>query len=281
MSRLIRFFFAFMLTPLFLIGEISPFVLITIPKAGSHLCIKALHFMTGSAAIWHTYFPSSYYIPPNLGFLYTHFCLTSELEQHYQALPQLKKIIVIRDLRDVAVSMVKQICKAPWPGMTSQQRENFKNLSFDKQLLFVINYEYDAHKIAKDAPNSNQVALIRVAEQAASYASDPTNLVIRYENMVGQEGGGTFASQVEELRKISTFLGANLFEGQLRQIANQLYGNTYNPFGKEEFFNYRSTFSKGQIGSWKETFQEEHKAAFKAKIGKYLIDLGYELDFNW
>jgi Sulfotransferase domain. len=281
MNRWTNFFFALLFAPLFLFGEASPFTLITIPKAGSHLVIKALHFMTGSPAIWHTFFPSTCYIPLEKGFLYTHFCLAPQLEQHYRALPKLKKIIVIRDLRDVAISIVSQICKAPWPGMTTAQRNNFKKLTFDQQLLFVINYEYDVYKVAKNAPNSNQASLIRVAKQAVQYASDPQNLVVRYENMVGEEGGGSLALQLNELNKIAAFIELELSNEQIRSIASQLYGNQQDPFGKETLPNFRSTFSKGKIGSWRGSFTEENKIAFKKKLGQSLIDLGYENGMDW
>ena len=245
------------------------------------MIIKALHLMTGSSPVWHTHFPSFWCIPPDRGFLYTHFCLTEQLEQNYRDLPELKKIIAIRDLRDVAVSIVGQIKKTPWPGMTQAQRDHFNGLTFDEQLLFVIEYEYDVHEIAAIAPNSNQASLIRVAEQALEYSSNPNHLVIRFEDLVGPNGGGDLGLQMQTLRSIAQFIQADLSEQQLFDIAGQLYGNQVNPFGKDALKNYRSTFSKGKIGAWKDAFKEEHKVAFKKKIGNLLIGLGYENDNAW
>jgi hypothetical protein len=31
----------------------NPFVLITVPKSGSHMILKALHLLTGATALWH------------------------------------------------------------------------------------------------------------------------------------------------------------------------------------------------------------------------------------
>lgn len=262
-------------------SEMVPFTLITVPKSGSHMIIKALHLMTGSSPVWHTHFPSFWCIPPDQGFLYTHFCLTEQLEQNYRDLPQLKRIIAIRDLRDVAVSIVGQIQKTPWPGMTQTQRDAFNRLTFDEQLLFVIEYEYDVYEVAETAPNSNQASLIRVAEQALEYALDPNHLVVRYEDLVGPNGGGDLDLQMKALASIAEFIRVDLSEQQLFDIAGQLYGNQVNPFGKAALKNYRSTFSKGKIGAWKDVFKEEHKIAFKKKIGHLLIDLGYENDNNW
>lgn len=280
MNKWILFRFC-LLFPWMLFSELSPFTLITMPKGGSHLCIKALHQMTESPAVWHTYFPSSRCIPPEKGFLYTHFCLSKELEEHYQKLPQLKKIIAIRDLRDVTVSIVSQIKKAPWPGMDAKLRKHFLALPFDEQLFFVMNYEYDIHVVAKTAPNSNQVSLIRIVEQVLEYMKDSNNLIIRYEHLVGAEGGGSMALQINELRKISEFIGANLSDHKLYDIASKLYGNFFDPFTKGDFVHFQSTFAKGKIGSWKEVFTEEHKSVFKEKFGEALIELGYEQDMNW
>lgn len=262
-------------------AEPPPFALLTVPKSGSHLTIKALYLLTGSISVWHTRFPSFFYIPPRDGFLYTHLCLSPELEDDYNHLPQLRKIINIRDLRDVAVSMVAQIKKYPWPGMTAEQCERFFELPFDEQLLFVINYDYDVHEVGATAPNSLQVSLRQVAEQAVRLSRDPCNLVCRYENLVGPMGGGSKEAQLAELESIASFLSLESTSEHLTEIAAQLYGNEFDPFGKGGFQNFNSTFQQGKIGLWRELFTEEHKRAFKKNLGKCLIALNYESDYNW
>lgn len=261
--------------------EMPSFALLTVPKSGSHLAMKALHFLTGGIPIWHTSFPSLYYIPPEEGFLYTHMCISPQLEDDYEHLPRLRKIVNIRDLRDVCVSIVHQINKAPWPGMTGLEREMFKKLSFDEQLLYVINYEYTLKGIALTAPNSLQVSVAHLAQQSVRLCRDPRNLICRYENLVGPEGGGTEEAQLTELQRISNFLGLNMSDFKLKEIADQLYGNEVNPFGKGGIEGFRSTFNKGKLGTWQDYFAEEHKQAFKAKLGYALIELGYETNDNW
>lgn len=258
-----------------------PFVLITIPKSGSHLIIKALYFLTGSEPVWHTQFPSYQYIPSDVAFLYTHFCVFPELEADYQELPYLKKIILVRDLRDVAVSIIHQIKKNFWPGLTREEREAFLALSFDEQLLFVIDFEYDPKTIAEKAPNSLQVSLIRVAEQALRYLQNPDILTIYYEDLVGPQGGGTTEAQLTQIKRIKEFLQLDVPEAFLHVVARSLYGDDVNPFGTQGFKNFESTFHSGKVGKWKEVFKEEHKDAFKKKMGDLLIALGYEENNNW
>jgi hypothetical protein len=203
------------------------------------------------------------------------------LEADYSDLPKLKKMILIRDPRDVAVSMVSQIKRALWPGLTLEEREDFLNMSFDEQLLFVINFEYDVRSIAKTAPNSLQVSLIRVAEQALYYSQDPDILTFRYEDLVGPNGGGTLDAQIMQIQRINEFLQLDVAESALWEIASKIYGNDENPFGPGKIKNFQSTFEFGTIGRWKTVFTEEHKTAFKEKLGGILIALGYEEDDNW
>lgn len=264
-----------------LMFSIEPFVLLTIPKSGSHLMIKTLHFMTGGVPIWHTSFPSLHYIQPEEGFLYTHLCTSPQLEDDYNQLPRLRKIVNIRDLRDVAVSIVNHIKKAPWPGLTHREREAFLGLTFDRQLMFVINYDYDLKKIAKKAPNNLQVSLKQVASQAIQYCNNPHNLITRYENLVGPHGGGTEEDQRLEILKIANFIGFDISEDQLVALSLELYGNENDPFGKDKLHKFKSTFHKGQVGNWRYHFKEEHKELFKEKFGEDLIILGYENDLNW
>lgn len=259
----------------------QPFVLVTIPKSGSHMIIKALYFLTGGVPIWHTHFPSKYYISPQEGFLYTHFCISSQLEENYKQLPDLKKIVNIRDLRDVCISMVSHICKSPWPGMSQEQRKAFKEMSFDEQLLFVIDYDYDLEDVAGIAPNSLQISILKVAEQAVLYSSDRNCLVCRYENLVGPQGGGTEALQREEIKRIAEHLGFSVSEPLLESVLAHIYGNEVDPFGSPGLEHFRSTFQRGKINNWKDVFTEEHKERFKQRLGKMLIALGYEQDDNW
>ncbi|OIJ18549.1 hypothetical protein BKP45_19090 [Anaerobacillus alkalidiazotrophicus] len=41
------------------------------------------------------------------------------------------------------------------------------------------------------------------------------------------------------------------------------------------------TFRKGQLGNWREEFDQEIKQAFKHVAGDILIQLGYEKDDKW
>lgn len=275
MKKLLCFF---LFVGSFLFSETTPpFVLITIPKSGSHLMIKTLYFLTGSEAIWHTKFPSYQYVPSNMGFLYTHFCVPDHLERDYKELPQLKKIIMVRDLRDVAISIIGQIKKGAWPGLTFEKRQEFLKMDFEDQLSYVINFEYDnSYKVHR-----LQVSLSKLGQQAAIYAKDPHVLTCRYEDLVGPSGGGTIEAQIESLQKIAEFLSLDLSDEQIYDISMRIYGDQDDPFGSGGFRNFQSTFRTGKIGLWRSLFSDQHKEEFKKKHGQSLIDLGYEIDYEW
>jgi len=93
---------------------------------------------------------------------------------------------------------------------------------------------------------------------------------VRFENLVGPQGGGNIESQYKEIKNIAQHLGVNRTEQEIKDIAKNLFGNAY-------------TFREGKIDSWKQYFTPKVKEAFKANMGlmQMLIDLGYEKDISW
>lgn len=268
--------------------EVTPFVLITIPKSGTHMMLKSLYYMSEAIPHWQggldpdfkEYYRSLWKHQNHYSFLCTHFCISPNFEKLCNTI-DLKRIVCIRDLRDVCVSIVYHIKKNGWPGLNSlypKAWNDFLQLSFDEQLLFVINYEYDPASVGEQW----QLSLPLVASQAVQYCKKPNVLVCTYESLVGEKGGGTKNAQLITLARINQFLNFGLSEAKLLEISAKIYGDEQTPFGKEKGFSeLSSTFRNAKIGSWKEVFKEEHKEAFKKKLGWALIALRYEKDNNW
>jgi hypothetical protein len=254
------------------------FALFTVPKSGSHLLIKTLYFMTGFTPEWHTDPLSPTVLSQNRKFPYTHFCLSPSLQNYYQHSPSIKQIIGVRDLRDVCVSIVHQIIKGPWPELArdKQKQSAFRKLPFDDQLLWVINQEYELNGHIQ-----LQLGIAKVAEQVKKYVQNPDVFICRFEDLVGQRGGGTEEKQLSTIRQLGEYIGISFNPHEVQKIADDLYGNEINPFGKGMFQNYQSTFREGKIGSWENCFKERHKEAFKKRLGSALIALGYEENDDW
>jgi hypothetical protein len=96
----------------------------------------------------------------------------------------------------------------------------------------------------------------------------PYALTVRFEDLVGSNGGGDDAKQLATVKAIAKHASIELSEERAQEIASNLFGN-------------KGTFRKGQIGAWKEEFTAEHKDLFKQYGGELLIKLGYEKDLNW
>ncbi len=97
----------------------------------------------------------------------------------------------------------------------------------------------------------------------------PYALTVRFEDLVGSNGGGDDAKQLATVKAIAKHVSIELSEERAQEIATNLFGITKN------------TFRKGQIGAWKEEFTPEHKKLFKQYGGELLIKLSYKNDLNW
>ena len=95
----------------------------------------------------------------------------------------------------------------------------------------------------------------------------PNVLLVRFENLVGEKGGGSLALQLEEIQKISKFLEVDLSDEQVKKIANNLFGDT-------------KTFRKGLIGGHKRYFKQVHYKVFKKVFSDLLEPLSKWYDFT-
>lgn len=169
----------------------------------------------------------------------------------YSLQPHLIPIIHIRDLRDVCIALAfahkKKIDKLIGTDST-----------FDERLLFVIQ---NSHVLGSHDCKRN-------GEYAADWLDLPGVVVTRFEELVGDQGGGSDVVQRQVIEELATILNITLTKPIWDRIHSELFGGN-------------QTFRKGQINEWKERFKEEHKEAFKAVMGDTLIRLGYEQDNNW
>ncbi len=260
--------------PFFLMAVDNPppvnhhkFMLITPEKCGTHLLMKALEQLLNKQTvnIWDHNLPS----PQLLSTL-----IQAELENKYvhmhanpskQMIALLKKqnykvIFLIRDPRDQALSLLHYIDKG-WSLRTLNPKGPYSSLSFNDKLLEIITGNRYGTSGVKHA----------IGEKLGwmSLESDFV-YTVRFENLVGAEGGGHRDLQLMEIRNIAHHLEIDLPDEELQQ-------RSFNLFGKPG----EKTFRNGQIGEWKLFFKPMHIKAFKEVFGSELIDMGYECDFNW
>lgn len=249
------------------------YVMLSVPKSGSHLIQKLLVQLSDrsntSPADVEEYQTDIYTFPPHKRAtneavnaalsstpgrnIYAHFNFHEQMRSFTEQNPSYAKIIMVRDPRDVAVSLVHYIENELNAALTPEA-------DFSEKLMFVIR---------SDGFLENSLYNIRKEFDAAlAWAQEPDVAVCRFENLCGPNGGGTAEKQKAEIKKIEKALGIHLSSSKRKKIMKNLWGDTM-------------TFRRGKRGTWQESFSEEHKRVFKERYGDILVRLGYEEDESW
>lgn len=193
-----------------------------------------------------------------------HWPYTKESEKEFEKYTT-SNFLMIRDPRDQLVSFAHMVHK----GL------NGETIELDKLIFDFIdgrqkNYIPWATEIQDTYPLLWELGVCDYYKLFLPWMKSKTFYTVRFENLVGVQGGGSLEAQVTEIKNIGAHLGVTLSDDKVAEIISKLFGGTW-------------TFRKGQIGSWKEHFTPEMKAAFKKVPGatQLLIDLGYEKDDTW
>jgi len=242
----------------------------SIPKAGTNLLSRLLRLMPNVIPSW------TYHIDETIpGFsqqlstvrkgqvITAHLPWSSSLARQLDQLA-FRKILIVRDMRDVAVSGVYYITHMDFAHPLHGYFNTLSN--DDERLMAVIKGVESMHYFGGRKPPLWKNDFYRAF---LPWLDDPECLLVRFEDLVGKSGGGDAAVQEATVRKVALHIGANLDPSQLQHICSSL------------FFNKSRTFRKGQIGDWNSHFNEEHKRVFKEKAGDILIRMGYEKSNDW
>jgi len=161
---------------------------------------------------------------------------------------------IVRDPRDVVISHVNFILKTK----DHYLHKYYNNLGgFNKCLMTSI------------CGFSNPVEGLRlrnIAERFSRVAIWQKSAIchfVRFEDLVGERGGGDADIQQKEIVDIASHLGVTKSQRTIKHVSAKIFGGTY-------------TFRKGIIGGWQEKFNYDHKEAFKKVSGDLLIRAGYE-----
>lgn len=172
---------------------------------------------------------------------------------------------MIRDPRDQMVSMVFMVHKNS-VGLEAPFEEALLDLIDGGQRIYIP----WAVEIQTVHPVMWENGIVRFYHLYIPWAFSKKFYTVRFENLIGPNGGGSAQAQFNEIRNIGRHLGVNLSQEKIQEITQNLFGGTF-------------TFREGQIGSWKKYFTPKVKETFKNTPGacQLLIDLGYEKDSNW
>lgn len=265
--RNLKFFVAFLLLPLGAAEKHDRFVVVTPPKSGTHLLTKALEKLTKRKC--HSNF-STYELSFDEWNREIHNAEREDAFVQMHALPHLnqikslkalrhKVIFLIRDPRDQAVSLLHFIEDRKWSfGTLGLEHVPYKNLSMDDKLLEIISGKKTGCSGVKGLFNN----YLPWMDQPAPFV-----LTIRFEDLVGREGGGTRQRQVAAVRKMAKFLNMELSLQEIDKRSLDLFGKP----GEK-------TFRKGKIGEWRTHFKPLHCYLMNRLFGAEMIKAGYVND---
>jgi hypothetical protein len=163
---------------------------------------------------------------------------------------QIKVIQIVRDPRDVVVSLAYWIEKQPhyyaYAGLV--------HLNIQERMQAIIT-GFQSGEVRIES-------MATVLDRSFGWITRPHDvLVVRFENLVGSHGGGTDEAQHREIAKIAGWVGKEI--GNPNSISEQLFGGT-------------KTFRRGGIGAWETEFSAETKKLFDEVVGERLLHWGYK-----
>jgi len=168
----------------------------------------------------------------------------------------IKVLFMIRDPRDIAVSFVKYVTSI---DLTHRAHEYFISLHDDDERLMAIIKGVD-----------NVVSpLSEALSKFEGWLEKDRALVVRFEDLVGEKGGGAQDTQRSCVAAIADHLDIAMTNESLDHICENIYSTK------------TLTFRKGRRGGWREMFKPRHVAAFKERAGDVLVKYGYDNDDDW
>jgi Sulfotransferase domain len=237
---------------------------LTVPKSGTYLLKKMLYMTIGEESIDFTSIDGDPFNPPSVSdtqyFVFNHvypgFSVYKESTRD-----KCTKVILIRDPRDAIVSFCHMLRDQGWGWWTPKEViTQFQSLPEGEMLAHTILFP------------DEYLGLRVFFREAIEWMNDPDVFVLRFEDIVGPEGGGDRLIQENTIRALSQHLEFHMPEEQVVFIADNLFG----PDGIGQ-----TTFRKGQIGTWPQYLTENDKELFKSVMGEELLQMGYAENYDW
>jgi hypothetical protein len=238
----------------------KPFLLFTIPKAGTHLANKLFQTISQKKGDF-------LYIPPydfdvtypeefrNGNFYFIHYRDWSHHPHQIDLFKEMELFVIVRDPRDVLISSV-YFFKYHLDTLLGES-------SFDERLAYLIESEFLLDHLQDFF--GPYYFFQKISDIREKY--NPT--LIRFEDIVGPNGGGDLDTQLRIIREIGRKLGKSFTRKQAFDISKAIYGKS-------------PTFREGKIGAWRTEFTPYHIELFKkSKFNQILLDLNYESSPDW
>lgn len=131
-----------------------------------------------------------------------------------------------------------------------------QKLSFEERLRVIIN----GGRLADVYYPKFEDILVRIS----GWFEMQRAFVVKYENLVGAQGGGDDDLQRDTIGRVLEYLGVEASTSRIESIARDLYGGTH-------------TFRKGKTDTWKDVLKPDMAAAINRLLeaNPFLADLDY------
>ncbi len=192
------------------------------------------------------------------------------LTGHFPAVPGLPElldelgyasVVMLRDPRDVVVSGQHYVTSLRSHDLHLRYTRVLTTPE-ERLMASIVGFPADEHGRGLEPIGAR-------LQRYLAWRDDPRSLVVRFEDLIGPDGGGTAEAQRDAVARIAAHVGRDLAPDRLHRTAARIWSDR------------SSTFRSGRSGGWRDHFTDEHRRAFKATAGRLLIDLGYESDLDW
>jgi hypothetical protein len=164
---------------------------------------------------------------------------------------ELRHVLILRDPRDVLVSFLHYVTREG-----HRLEPDLRGLSPDERVALVLRGGRGPRTGAR------LVGLADALRSVLAWRRSPRCTLVRFEDLVGEEGGGSARRQHETVLRIAAALGLALDPGAVQGVC------------KGAFDPQSRTFRQGRIGSFREALTPAQRALAEAALGEELLELG-------
>ncbi len=168
-----------------------------------------------------------------------------------------RHLVIIRDPRAVVASLIPFILNAQSSGMgTHFLYDDFKSMSTTQQLYFILEGGHATKA------NVEITGFIDVYRSILAWRNEPNCLLVRFEDLIGEQGGGNIDKQENVVKELAAYLNID-FDNNISSKLNQIY----NPSAR--------TFRIGKIDSWKNSMDAESVEYLIEYCAELYNEIGY------
>ena len=162
----------------------------------------------------------------------------------------IKVLFMIRDPRDVVRSRVKYIVNI---DRTHKKYKQLKQIEKNEELI----------KASIIGIPGVLLPVHEIYDRYSPWLYHKNVLVCRFEELIGEKGGGEKKAQEKLLKDIAEFLRLDVNRKQIQNVAKSIFSSK------------SSTFNKGKIGSWENEISNDNLKLFMDTGYKIMDTYGY------